>query len=271
MLSDTAPDVERMMADIDRRMPPWRKMQRVNDAWITARELHAAGYRLRHPDATDVDVNREWAIMTLGPGPWIERMEFERMTPRDENIRSIKFVIQVLDDLNIRYAIGGSWASSLHGRPRHTDDADIAVEPFHGKERLFAARFPQEDWYIDLGMIQDALSHRASFNILDLRTSFKIDIFIQKDRDFDREFLSRRIKAKVLGPNDEEFGVVAAEDSVLLKLEWYRLGNETSDRQWNDVLAVIRTQREALDRKYLVKWAAEIGVTHLLDRAWSQV
>ena len=267
MLTDTAPEAERIMAEIDRRMPPWRKIQRVNDAWTASRRLHEAGHRLRHPDATDIDVNRAWAIMTLGHGPWIERMEFGRMTTRDENIRSIKFMIRALDDLNIRHAIGGSWASSLHGRPRHTDDADLAVDQFRGKERLFVARFPKDEWYVDLGMVQEALSNLSSFNVIDLRTSFKIDIFVRKNRDYDREFLSRRVKAKVFGPDDEEYGVIAAEDSVLLKLEWFRLGGEISDRQWNDVLAVLRTQGDALDAAYLDKWAAEIGVADLLFRA----
>lgn len=267
MLTDTAPEAERIMAGVYRRMPPWRKFQQIHLSYAMARALHAAGHRLRHREATDAEINREWAFMALGSGPWIDRMEFPNMSPSEEQARSIKFVVETLDALGIRYAIGGSYASSLHGYSRFTHDADLAVEPFRGKERLFVARFPKDEWYVDLGMIQDALSRRASFNVIDLRTAFKIDFFIQKDRDYDREFLSRRVKAKVFGPDDEEYGVIAAEDSVLLKLEWFRLGGETSDRQWNDVLAVLRTQGDALDTAYLDKWAAEIGVADLLFRA----
>lgn len=267
MLSDTAPEIERMRAEIYRRMPPWKKIQQVNEAYRVARGLHAAGHRLRHPGSTEMEINRAWAIMSLGPGPWIDRMEFQSMTQADEQFRTISFVVAALEDLNIRHAIGGSYASSLYGYSRFTHDADIAVEPFPGKERLLAGRFPKEDWYVDLGMIQDALSRRASFNILDLRTSFKVDIFIRKDRAYDHEFLSRRVKSKLFAGRDELFGVIAAEDSVLLKLEWFRLGGETSDRQWNDVLAVLRTQSDAIDTAYLEKWAAEIGVADLLVRA----
>lgn len=270
-LSDTAPEVERLMYEAYRRMSPARKMKLVTDAYTVARQLHAAGHRLRNPGAKDSDVNQAWALMTLGPGPWIERMRFDAMLQPAEHVRAIKFVVRVLDDLNIRYAIGGSLASSVHGNLRYTQDADIAVEPFPGKERLFALRFPPNEYYADEQMILDAVARRAGFNILDLRTSFKIDIFVQKDRPFDREFLSRRIKATVFDVSDGEFGVITAEDSVLLKLEWYRIGGEISDKQWGDILGVMKTQGDRLDATYLDHWATEIGVKDLLDRVRLQV
>jgi hypothetical protein len=210
-------------------------------------------------------------MMTLGPGPWIDRMEFATMPPPTEHVQAIKYVVSVLDDLNIRYAIGGSYASSTHGAVRQTQDADIAVEPFPGKERLFALRFPASEYYADEQMIRDAVARRSSFNILHLLTSFKIDIFVQKDRPFDHEFLARRIKARVFGDSEGEFGVVTAEDSVLLKLEWYRIGGEISDKQWGDITAVLKTQGDRLDTAYLDHWATEIGVKDLLDRVRSQV
>jgi hypothetical protein len=270
-LSDTAPDVERLMYEAYRRMPPARKWQLVSDAYTVARQLHAAGHRLRQPGATQAELNRAWALMALGPGPWIDRMEFATMPPPAEHVRAIKFVVAVLDDLNIRYAIGGSLASSTHGAARYTQDADIAVEPFPGKERLFALRFPSSEYYADEQMIRDAVARRSSFNILHLLTAFKIDIFVQKDRPFDRELLARRIKAPVFGESEGEFGVVTAEDSVLLKLEWYRIGGEVSDRQWGDIIGVMKTQGERLDAAYLDKWALEIGVKDLLERVRSQL
>jgi hypothetical protein len=269
-LSDTAPEVERRMYEAYRRMTPGRKMKLVADAYLVARQLHAAGHRLRNPDTTPADVNREWTLMTLGPGPWIDRMRFDAMQPPAEHVRPVKYVVSVLDDLNIRYAIGGSFASSLHGAPRYTQDADITVEPFPGKERLFALRFPADEYYADEPMIRDAVARRASFNILHLFTSFKIDVFVRKDRPFDREVLARRLKAPVFGESEGEFGVITAEDTVLLKLEWYRLGGEVSDRQWNDVIGVMKTQAGRLDDAYLDRWAADNGVKDLLDRARAQ-
>lgn len=270
-LSDTAPEVERLMYEVYRRMPPARKWKLVADAYTVARQLHAAGHRLREPGATQADINRAWVMMTLGPGPWIDRMEFATMPPPAEHVQPIKYVVSVLDALNIRYAIGGSLASSTHGTARYTQDADISVEPFPGKERVFALRFLANEYYADEQMIRDAVSRRASFNILHLPTSFKIDIFVQKDRPFDREFLARRIKARVFGEGEGEYGLITAEDSILLKLEWYRIGGEISDKQWGDVLAVMKTQGDRLDAAYLDKWAVEIGVKDLLDRARAQV
>ena len=270
-LSDTSPDVERRMYAAYRAMPPWRKMQLVSDAYHVARQLHAAGHRLRDPSASEADVCRAWSLMTLGPGPWQDRMRFDVMTQPAEHIRPVKFLIAVLDDLNVRYAIGGSLASSVHGASRYTQDADITVEPFPGKERLFALRFPADEYYADESMIRDAVARRASFNVLHLHTAFKIDVFVQKDRAFDREVLARRVKAPVFGESEGEFGVITAEDSILLKLEWYRLGGGVSDRQWNDVIGVMKTQGDRLDSAYLDQWAGEIGVRDLLDRVRAEV
>jgi hypothetical protein len=271
ILSDTSPEVERLMYEAYRRMSPERKFKIVTDAYTVARQLHAAGHRLRNPQATDAEVNRTWAMMTLGPGPWIERMRFDEMGQPAEHVRAIKFVVRVLDDLNIRYAIGGSLASSVHGTARHTQDADLTVEPFAGKERIFTMQFPSDEFYADEQMIRDAVSRRASFNILHLHTSFKIDFYVRKDRPFDLEVLSRRIKATVFDASDGEFGVITPEDSILLKLEWFRIGGEISDKQWGDIRGVMKTQGDRLDNAYLDRWAAEIGVKDLLDRIRTQV
>ena len=64
----------------------------------------------------------------------------------------------------------------------------------------------------------------------------------------------------------EPIEFLTPEDIVLLKLEWYRLGGEQSDRQWNDILGVMRTQAGKLDDRYLVVWAADLGVDDLLAK-----
>jgi len=57
------------------------------------------------------------------------------------------------------------------------------------------------------------------------------------------------------------------EDVILAKLEWYRMGDEASDRQWLDILGVFKVMRKDLDYEYLEKWAARLELPDLLKRA----
>ena len=181
-----------------------------------------------------------------------------------ENVEVIQAVTAVLTRLQIPYAVGGSWASSLLGKPRFTNDADIAVEPFPGKEPAFCASFG-EDYYVSLPMIQDAIRRRSSFNIIHWSSGFKVDLFIRKDRPFEASVLARRHVYPL--PDGQSFTLVSPEDVILLKLEWYRLGGGHSERQWEDVLGVLQVQAGKLDHAYLDHWAADLGVSDLLQRA----
>jgi hypothetical protein len=68
------------------------------------------------------------------------------------------------------------------------------------------------------------------------------------------------------GPGSLRVPIASAEDTVLAKLEWFRRGGESSERQWWDIVGVLRVTSN-LDRPYLDRWAASLGVTDLLQRA----
>lgn len=184
-----------------------------------------------------------------------------------EPLEVILQVIDVLDDLDVPYWIGGSLAVAVHGVARSTLDADLVadlkvkhVEPFAGAlEDIF---------YLDIEMIKDAIMRRSSFNIIHRVTMFKVDVFVLKDRDFDQSQLLRREKQIVTMEPDRMAHVCTPEDLVLVKLERYRMGGEVSDRQWLDILGVLKAQSGKLDREYLREWAVELGVSDLLDRAF---
>jgi hypothetical protein len=181
-----------------------------------------------------------------------------------ENKEIIQEVASVLARLQIPHAVGGSWASSLLGKPRFTNDADMIVEPFPGKEEAFCASFG-EDYYVSLPMIQDAIQRRSSFNVIHWPSGFKVDLFIRKERPFEVSVLARRHIYP--SPGGQSFSLVSAEDIILLKLEWYRLGGGASERQWDDILGVFQVQADTLDQAYLDHWAADLGVSDLLERA----
>jgi hypothetical protein len=124
-------------------------------------------------------------------------------------------------------------------------------------------------YYIDEDMIYEAIERRSSFNIIHLETMLTIDIFVSQDTPHDKEAFKRRRK-DTLDENQEtaEFYLVSPEDIILRKLEWFRLGGGVSDRQWNDVLGVLKVQKDTLDHNYLKHWALELKVEALLGKAF---
>ncbi len=175
-------------------------------------------------------------------------------------------VVQAFEALHIPYFLGGSMASSVHGIYRATADADFvaAVRPRHAGP-LVALLKPA--FYADLEAIRAAVAARRSFNVVHLETVLKVDVFVAGTEPFQLMQFRRRVLQTSSPDGKTTFYVASPEDTILAKLQWYRDGGCVSDRQWNDVLGVLKVQGTALDRSYLRKWAHELGLTALLQRA----
>ena len=175
-------------------------------------------------------------------------------------------VAAIFERLDVPYFIGGSLASTFHGMVRTTQDADVVafLRPEHTQPLI---RSLESEFYVDGEMIQRAVQQHGSFNIIHRESMFKVDVFIPTLRTFERSQLARA-KEQVLLENPPVRGRIAsAEDILLAKLEWYRLGNEVSERQWRDVLGILKVQGENLDFPYLHRFAKELEVEELLQRA----
>jgi hypothetical protein len=183
-----------------------------------------------------------------------------------ESTRVTLLVTQTLERLGIPYAVGGSLASSLHGVMRSTLDVDIVADMRVEHIQPLVAALSKE-FYADDEMMKDAIEHHSSFNLIHYETAFKVDIFIRKTRLFDQIQLERRRSSVIATDPEESIYITSPEDTILSKLEWYRMGGEVSDRQWRDILGVLKTQAGGLDLDYLRKWAIELKVADLLDRA----
>jgi len=176
-------------------------------------------------------------------------------------------VVDAFEQLRIAYYIGGSVASLAHGIYRATADVDIIAD-LRMEHVQPLVQLLQDTYYIDADMIRDAIKRRSEFNVLHLDTMFKVDIFIQKTRPFDHEVRRRLQQSKLnITGNSRLFFLESPEDVILNKLEWYKMGGEVSDRQWNDILGVLKVQGTSLDLAYLRQWAAALDVSPLLDRA----
>lgn len=178
-------------------------------------------------------------------------------------------VTGVLEKLQVRYLIGGSLASTLHGMVRTTQDSDIVAEmrPEH------VAGFIREldgEFYIDEEMVVGAVARQSAFNIIHRDSFFKVDVFIPRPRPFVEQQLSRARRQTLSVEPLAEAWVATPEDTLLAKLEWYRQGSEVSERQWRDVLGILEVQAGNLDLDYLYKWAHQLDVGDLLDKALEQ-
>jgi len=180
----------------------------------------------------------------------------------------IQTLADVLDELNIGYAIGGSMASSVYGAVRFTQDADITVEPFSPvADKLY--RKLKKDFYISENAMHQAIDNHTSFNVIHFATAFKIDIFVMAGSEFREQIFSRRRKFPLGQATAKALFFVSVEDIVLLKLDWYRQSDYTSQRQWSDILGVLAAQSSAIDFEYLKTWAGKLGVGELLEKAIS--
>lgn len=185
----------------------------------------------------------------------------------DEIRAALTPLAEALEALGVDYRIGGSVASSVLGVARSTLDVDLvaALEERHVPAliaKLGAA------YYADAGMMLDAIRRRDAFNVIHLETMLKLDVFIPKARAFDEAAFARSTTERLGDESDSrEFPFTTAEDIVLHKLEWFRLGGGHSKRQWEDVLGVLKLQGSMLDSAYLDRWAPSLGVADLLALA----
>ena len=173
-------------------------------------------------------------------------------------------VARELEAVGATYTVGGSIASSIAGEPRSTIDIDIvAAIDAEQLPALVAALSP--GFYVAQEALQRAVRDRGIANLIHQATQFKVDIHIAGGTPLDRQQLQRRMAIELSG--GRVLHVHPPEDILLQKLRWFRRDGEISDRQWRDILAIIRVQAGRLDRDYLRENAPALDVADLLARA----
>jgi hypothetical protein len=270
---DTEPAVDRRLIEAYRAMTPAEKGARIAADSVAIERLALAGIALRNPSGTSTGGLLELATLRLGRA--CARRSYARVT---DGLRNVPVsttdpialagrVAGIFESMGIRCVVGGSVASSVFGEPRATEDVDLVadLQPRHVIPLLQALG---DDFYVEEAAVRRAIERRASFNLIHLPSARKIDVFVPARTVLGERQLQRRRLVPV--SEDSSLYLLSPEDTVLQKLDWYRKGGGVSERQWRDVLGVIKVQADRLDWNDLERTADEARLRDLLERARSE-
>lgn len=206
-----------------------------------------------------------WSGFSIGTLKWRDT-DILLSEPIDIALR----FVSILDSLKIKYFVGGSLASSLYGIPRSTNDVDLIADISlnHIPALINALR---DKFYFDEETIRDAVKRRDSFSVIHLETILKIDVFIPEYTDTAKSEMSRRKLYTLSDAPAQTLFLSSAEDIIVQKLSWYNAGNRVSDRQWQDVIGVLKVQKGKLDETYLRETAQKMSISSLLEKAQKEV
>lgn len=173
----------------------------------------------------------------------------------------LRYAVEALEALGIRYMIGGSQASIYYGEPRFTQDIDIVAELQADHVSRLLQRFPPSDFYLSEDAAREAVETRGQFNIIHPASGVKIDVFVNKSTDYDRLRLERRRRLPLVAGRDAYFA--RPEDIVIYKLLYFRDGG--SEIHVRDILGILRVSGAELDTRYVAEWAERLGLAALWE------
>jgi hypothetical protein len=271
---DTSEQAERAQIALIQQAPIWRRLAALDDLNRAVRGIMLQGMRSRAHWESAADRRRRFVALVYGAeiarhaygAAYAATSIAEEDIPLATVLDVTLLVTEQLEALDVPYLLGGSMASSVHGIFRSTNDADILADLDEARA-LALAQALQDQFYVDAEAIRDAVRRKASFKVIHLQSMFKVDIFLPGRGAFDQAQLARRQAQLVRTDPDRRIFVASPEDTVLSKLIWYRQTGAGSDRQWTDILGVLKVQAPTIDLSYLRRWATALSLTDLLDRA----
>lgn len=175
----------------------------------------------------------------------------------------------IFESLGIPYYVTGGVAAIAYGEPRTTQDLDVVLSIQAADINSLAIELERAGFYVP--GVEDVISGRLQIlQITHQESIARADLIIATDDlniapqpSWDRIQFERRQQYPL--PDGTEVYLASPEDLVLNKIRWRQ--RSQSEKQWRDVLAVLKTQAEGLDYAYLQNWADRLGILTSLERA----
>ncbi|ELS32144.1 MULTISPECIES: hypothetical protein [Pseudanabaena] len=267
---DTSIDAELYLFNRLKALTVIQKAEKVSNWTKGCLELCLIGIQQRYPNISLQKLRYEFVRATLKsnfPNTIYQIIaECARPIMLTDPISLALDIAEIFNSLDIPYLVGGSVASTLMGEPRATEDVDVVIDLTMEKVILLLQSI-QPRFYVSEDAVKDAVRFKQSFNLIDNESLGKVDIFVLKDRPFPQIEFQRRQSYLVRQNPDQMLVLPTPEDIILQKLVWYRMTKNESQRQWRDVLGVLKLQGDRLDFDYLQTWAGELSLSDLLETA----
>jgi hypothetical protein len=263
LATDTPLELEAVQLELVKQASPARRFELMSSFSSTLRKASLKNLERRFSEPGQAKL--EWVRLHYGE-KWAHHLQGKLGISRstvNETKEALQPLIAVFRGLSIPYRVVGSVASSAQGMMRATLDIDMVAAL---DERHLAQLSDQlkSQYHIDKELAGEAVKRGSSFNIIHIETMIKVDIFILGKRPYDLISFARE-RLEVL--DDLVLSFKTPEDVVLGKLEWFVQSDKTSERQWGDILGLLKVQGSSLDFEYVRRWAKELGVDELLGQA----
>ena len=179
------------------------------------------------------------------------------MTWTQDSIGLARRLHALFIDLGIQYYVTGGIASTTYGEPRFTSDLDVVINTSGDDLYSLVTTLETDGFYVP--GVDDAVSGRMkTLQITDQETIERADLVIANNGEWDLVKFNRRQLI-------DGIYLASPEDVILNKLRWGK--QSQSEKQWRDVLGVLKVQHNNLDFNYMQKWASRLGLVEDLEKA----
>ena len=176
-----------------------------------------------------------------------------------EQLDLLRYVIESLERLDLKYAVVGSFASGAYGEPRFTQDIDIVVDLRSGQITDFCRCFPGPEFYLSEPAVRDAVQRKRQFNVIHPTSGNKVDFMLERADPWGRNQLARRQATQIFP--DRIAYLASPEDVILGKMLYY--GEGGSEKHLRDITGILRVNGDQVDRHYVADFAEQLGVSEI--------
>ncbi|MGF1532867.1 MAG: DUF6036 family nucleotidyltransferase [Bernardetiaceae bacterium] len=167
-------------------------------------------------------------------------------------IQLLEYITNTLESLELPYMLSGSIAMNTYTTPRMTRDIDIIIHLESQDVDKFVAAFEQDFYCYKPGIVEE-VARRGMFNLIDNRTSYKVDFIVRKDSEYRIEEFSRKQRTNVFGFDTY---VVSLEDLIISKFIWIQVLQ--SDQQKEDIRNLLESEK--INTEYLIYWIKKLNL-----------